>query len=365
MVEFSAIDQRHMVRALALAARGMNTTDPNPRVGAVIARGEEVLGEGWHERAGEAHAEVHALRAAGERARGADMYVTMEPCSHFGRTPPCTEALIGAGIARVVCATIDSNPAVNGAGVAKLRAAGVEVASGLMEQAARALNPGFVRRMRERMPWVRLKLGVSLDGRTALASGESRWITGEDARADVQRWRARSSAILTSAATVLRDDPRLDVRLEGASRQPLRVILDGNLEVAIDARILAPPGNVLVFTGAASAGPRAALEQRGVRVESIERGASGLDLRAVMDRLAALEVNELWVECGARLAGALVEARLVNELVLYVAPHLLGSNARGMFELPPRLTLADRIEWRFTDVLQVGEDLRIVAEPAG
>lgn len=363
MAEFSTLDYRHMARALELAARGLNETDPNPRVGAVIARGGEIVGEGWHERAGEAHAEVHALHAAGGHARGATLYVTMEPCSHFGRTPPCTDALIAAGIGRVVCATIDSNPAVNGAGIEKLRAAGIEVASGLMEQAALALNCGFVRRMRNGLPWVRLKLGVSLDGRTALASGESRWITGEAARADVQRWRARSSAILTSAATVLRDDPRLDVRLEGATRQPLRVVLDSNLELPADARILEPPGQVLVFTAAAGAGPRAMLEKHGARVESIERSAVGLDLRAVLQRLAALEVNELWVECGARLAGAFIDARLVNELLLYVAPRLLGADARGMFELPPRLTLEDRNAWQFTDVRRVGEDLRIVAQP--
>jgi diaminohydroxyphosphoribosylaminopyrimidine deaminase / 5-amino-6-(5-phosphoribosylamino)uracil reductase len=365
VADFSALDHRYMARALELAARGLNTTDPNPRVGAVLVRGDEVIGEGWHERAGEAHAEVHALRAAGEKARGATLYVTMEPCNHFGRTPPCTEALIAARIGRVVCATIDSNPAVKGGGAARLRAAGIEVASGLMEQAALALNVGFVRRMRERLPWVRLKLGVSLDGRTALASGESRWITSEAARADVQQWRARSSAILTSVATVIRDDPRLDVRLEGTTRQPVRVVLDTNLELPADARTLAPPGDVLVFTAAMGAAPRAVLEKRGARIESVERSANGLDLRAVMQRLAALEVNELWVESGARLAGALVEARLVNELMLYVAPHLLGTDARGMFELPPRLTLADRNAWQFTDVRRVGEDLRIVARPRG
>lgn len=364
MAAFSALDHRHMARALELAARGLCTTDPNPRVGAVIARDAEVLGEGWHERAGEAHAEVHALRAAGDRARGATLYVTLEPCNHFGRTPPCTDAVIAAGIARVACAMADPNTTVDGGGIEKLRAAGIDVANGLLEAAAQELNQGFVRRMRERLPWVRLKLGVSLDGRTALASGESRWITGEAARADVQRWRARSSATLTSAATVLRDDPRLDVRLEGATRQPLRVILDGNLEVAADARILEPPGRVLIFTAASNAAPRAMLEQHGARIESVERGAAGLDLQAVMRRLAALEVNELWVECGARLAGALVEVRLVNELVIYVAPHLLGTDARGMFDLTLRSSLAERIAWRFTDVRRVGDDLRIVAQPA-
>ena len=355
-----------MARALELAARGLNTTDPNPRVGAVVARADEVLGEGWHERAGEPHAEVHALRAAGARARGATLYVTMEPCSHHGRTPPCTDAVIAAGISRVVSATADPNPTVNGAGLEKLRAAGIAVEAGLLEAPARELNRGFVRRMRRQAPWVRLKLGVSLDGRTALASGESRWITSEAARADVQHWRARSSAILTSFATVLRDDPRLDVRIEGATRQPLRVILDSNLETPADARILDAPGSVLILTGASSAVTRAALEQRGARIEGVERATSGgLDLRAVMGQLAALEVNELWVECGPRLGGALVDSRLVDELVIYVAPSLLGNDARGMFDLPPLRALAARSAWRFTDVRRVGEDLRIQAQPVG
>lgn len=351
-----------MARALELAARGLDTTDPNPRVGALIARGDEVLGEGWHERAGAPHAEVRALGAAGAAAKGATAYVTLEPCNHHGRTPPCTEALIAAGISRVVCAMAD--PGRGAGGIDRLRAAGIAVEKGLLEEAALGLNHGYVKRLREGAPWVRLKLGVSLDGRTALASGESRWITSEAAREDVQRWRARSSALVTSSTTVLRDDPRLDVRLPGATRQPLRVILDSNLDTPPNARILDAPGAVLILTAATSAMTRAALEQRGARVESIERAATGgLDLRAVIRRLGSLEANEVWIECGPRLAGALVDARVVDELVVYVAPTLLGNDARGMFDLPPLVSLAARRQWTFTDVQRVGDDVRIQARP--
>lgn len=361
-MNFTATDHRHMRRALELAARGLDTTDPNPRVGAVIARQEDVLGEGWHERAGGPHAEVHALRAAGDAARGATVYITLEPCNHHGRTAPCTDALIAAGVSRVVCAMAD--PGRGAGGVDRLRAAGIAVEQGLLESSALDLNHGYVKRLREGAPWVRLKLGVSLDGRTALASGESRWITGEAARADVQRWRARSSAIVTSSTTVLRDDPRLDVRLAGATRQPLRVILDSNLETPPNARILDAPGSVLILTAATSAMTRAALEQRGARIVSIERAPTGgLDLKAVIRHLGSLEANEAWIECGPRLAGALVEARVVDEIVVYVAPTLLGNDARGMFDLPPLASLAARREWTFADVQRVGDDLRIRAQP--
>ena len=353
-----------MARALELAALGLNTTDPNPRVGAVLASGEDVIGEGWHQRAGEPHAEVFALRAAGERARGATLYVTLEPCSHQGRTPPCADAIVAAGVARVVMAMADPNPRVNGGGNAKLRAAGIAVESGLLEEQARELNPGFVQRMSRGRPWVRLKLGTSLDGRIALPSGESQWITSEESRADVQRWRARSSAILTSHATVLRDDPRLDVRLEGASRQPLRVILDGNLETPAAARILDKPGDVLIFTAAHGSLSREALESRGARVQSVGRSATGgVDLRAVLEQLAREEMNEVWIECGARLAGAFVSDGLVDELIVYQAPTLLGSEAFAMFHLPAPAALAQASRWRFTDVRRIGEDLRIIARP--
>jgi len=361
---FTDFDRRYMSHALALAEKGLYTTEPNPRVGAVIVRGEQVVGEGWHERAGEPHAEVFALRAAGDKARGATLYVTLEPCSHQGRTGPCADAVIAAGVTRVICAMTDPNPLVNGKGIAKLRAAGIEVHSGLMEEAARQLNPGFIRRMGGGLPWVRLKMGVSLDGRTALASGESQWITSEAARADVQHWRARSSVILTSLATVVRDNPRLDVRMQGASRQPLRVVLDRYLELPADARILDAPGEVLVLTAAGSAPSRLALEKRNARIAAAPRGASGgLDLRAVLEHLTQLAVNEVWIECGSKLGGAFVDAGLVDELVLYVAPDLLGADAKGMFEIAPLQSLADRKRWQFADLHRVGRDLRIIATP--
>jgi diaminohydroxyphosphoribosylaminopyrimidine deaminase / 5-amino-6-(5-phosphoribosylamino)uracil reductase len=357
------VDARHMARALKLAARGLHTTDPNPRVGCVIASGETVLGEGWHELAGGPHAEVLALRAAGAAARGATAYVTLEPCSHHGRTPPCADALLAAGVGRVVFAVRDPNPRVNGGGAARLLAAGLEVQGGLLEAAARALNPGFFSRMERGRPWLRLKLAMSLDGRTALATGESRWITGAAARADVQRLRARAGAILTGSGTVLADDPRLDVRLPGVTRQPLRVVLDTSLVIPPRARLLEPPGEVLLFTAApvAAAG---ALAARGVRVETLPRAPAGLDLAAVLARLAALEVNELHVECGPRLAGALLTAGLVDELVTYVAPALLGPAARPLVDLPPLADLAQRLEFAIHDVRRLGPDLRLELRPA-
>lgn len=364
MATFSALDHRFMSRALELAERGLMTTDPNPRVGCVIARDGEALAEAWHERVGEPHAEVLALRAAGARARDATLYVTLEPCSHQGRTPPCTDAVLAAGISRVVCAMVDPNPLVRGAGIARLEAAGLKMECGLLSAEAEALNCGFVQRMRRGTPWVRLKFGASLDGRTALSSGASRWITGEAAREDVQRWRARSSAVLTGSGTILTDDPRLDVRLPGAERQPLRVVLASSLDIPATARVLERPGEVLVFTATADASRRAALESRGARVEAIgDNGKGGLDLRNVLSRLAELEANEVWVECGPRLAGALMEHELVNELVLYVAPHVLGSGARGMFELQEPASLEQRRRFEYVDVRRIGEDVRLIARP--
>jgi diaminohydroxyphosphoribosylaminopyrimidine deaminase / 5-amino-6-(5-phosphoribosylamino)uracil reductase len=356
------LDTRHMARALKLAARGLYTTEPNPRVGCVIASGATVLGEGWHERAGGPHAEVRALREAGAAARGATAFVTLEPCSHHGRTPPCVDALLAAGLHRVVFAARDPNPRVNGGGAARLVAAGLEVQGGLLEAGSRALNPGFFSRMERGRPWLRLKLAMSLDGRTALASGESRWITGAAARADVQRLRARAGAILTGSGTVLADDPRLDVRLPGMIRQPLRVLLDTGLVTPLGARLLEPPGEVLVFTAAASAAA-AAMAARGVRVENVPRASAGLDLAAVMARLAALEVNELHVECGPRLAGSLLASGLVDELVTYVAPALLGPSARPLVDLPPLRDLGQRLEFRINDVRRIGPDLRLELRP--
>jgi diaminohydroxyphosphoribosylaminopyrimidine deaminase/5-amino-6-(5-phosphoribosylamino)uracil reductase len=367
VAELSAFDRQCMTRALELAARAIATTDPNPRVGCVVARDGKILAEGWHERAGEPHAEMNALRAAGERASGATFYITQEPCTQFGRTPPCVDAVIAARPARVVIGMIDPNPRERGAGIGRLEAAGIETRAGLLEAEARALNCGFVRRMEQGMPWVRVKLAASLDGRTALANGESRWITGEAARADVQLWRARSSAILTGSATVLRDNPQLNARLADgspASRQPLRVIADSELRTPVTARILSPPEEAIIFTvipdGAAQRQP---FEARGVRIESARPAPGGIDLRHLVTRLAQMEVNELWVEAGAWLSGALLVARVVDELVIYFAPSILGGSARGMFELPELRSLKERRDLEIIDTRMIGPDLRVIARP--
>jgi diaminohydroxyphosphoribosylaminopyrimidine deaminase / 5-amino-6-(5-phosphoribosylamino)uracil reductase len=357
-------DARYMRRALELAARGLYTTDPNPRVGCVLVRDGRVLGEGWHERAGEAHAEVNALRAAADAAQGATAYVTLEPCAHTGRTPPCTQALIGARVGRVVYATGDPNPLVNGAGVAALRAAGIDTVGDVLAAEARALNPGFFKRMRSGLPWVRVKLGASLDGRTALANGASRWVTGAAARQDAQRFRARSSVVLSGSGTVLADDPALNVRIEGASRQPLRAVLDSELRVPPQARMFDREGPALVFTASTDAARRAELERRGVRVETVARAPQGgLALEPVLRRLAEQAANEIWVEAGARLAGALLYARLVDELIVYLAPSLLGPTARALVELPEITQLEQRMRLQFTECKPIGPDLRLTAVP--
>jgi diaminohydroxyphosphoribosylaminopyrimidine deaminase/5-amino-6-(5-phosphoribosylamino)uracil reductase len=308
---------------------------------------------------------VQALRAAGTEAAGASAYVSLEPCAHYGRTPPCAQALIEARVARVVYAADDPNPLVNGAGAAALRAAGIAVTGGLLASESRALNPGFFRRMQSGLPWVRLKLAASLDARTALASGESRWISGEASRADVQCWRARSSVLLTGSGTVLADDPALNVRLPGAERQPLRVLLDSTLRVPAQARLFAVPGQALVFTASTDAGRRAALEQRGVRVENATpaAGGAGLSLEPILRYLAAHSANEVWIEAGARLAGAFVTAGLIDELIVYLAPRLLGEQARPLLQLPAPVRLADAPRLRFVDCTQIGTDLRLIARP--
>jgi diaminohydroxyphosphoribosylaminopyrimidine deaminase/5-amino-6-(5-phosphoribosylamino)uracil reductase len=362
-VSFDAVDARHMARALRLAERGLATTDPNPRVGCVIADGERVLGEGFHARAGGPHAEIEALRAAGGPVRGATAYVTLEPCSHHGRTPPCADALVEAGLRRVVFAVGDPNPRVSGNGAARLAAAGIVVEGGLMEAEARALNPGFLSRMRRGRPFVRLKLAASLDGRTSSGPGADRWITGEAARADVQRLRARSGAILTGIGTALADDPRLDVRLPGATRQPLRVLLDRRLSLPATARLLDPPGELLVFTTAEGLARGGALEARGARLEALPEAGRGLDLAAALSRLAALEVNELLIEAGPTLAGALLAAGLVDEFVLYLAPVLLGPEARPLAMLPPLGDPGGRPGFDIADARRVGADLRLTLLP--
>lgn len=367
---FSDFDRFAMQRALVLAARGLESTDPNPRVGCVIAQRGRIIGEGWHERAGEAHAEIAALHAAGGGAASAAVYVTLEPCSHHGRTPPCTEALIAARVARVVYATADPNPLVNGRGAAALRAAGIAVEAGLMEQEAAELNAGFFKRMRQGRPLVRVKLAMSLDGRTALANGESRWITGEAARSDVQQWRARSSAVLTGVGTVLADDPRLDVRLPDetpgrARRQPLRIVLDTRLRTPLASRLLQTGGEVLILTGVAAPDDARAvsLAAHGARLESLPTAAGRLALPAVLDRLGELELNEVLVEAGATLAGELLRQSLIDELLLYVGPRLLGPDGRSLVTLPKLAGLAAAPTFAFFEMQQLGEDLRLRLRP--
>ena len=361
MTVFSADDGRHMARALQLARRGLYTTDPNPRVGCVLVRHGEVVGEGWHERAGGPHAEVAALAAAGERSRGATAYVSLEPCCHHGRTPPCTRALIATGVARVVAAIPDPNPKVASQGIAELEQAGIRVDIGLMQAAAERLNRGFISRMTRARPWVRVKLAASLDGRTALASGESKWITGEAARADVQRLRASSSAILTGVGTVLADDPSLTVRDFDIGRQPLRVVVDGHMSLRPEARLLHLPGKTLVVTAIDDDEYAEPLLAAGAEVMVLSAGPDAVDLAALMQDLGQREVNDVLVEAGATLCGGLLHAGLVDELVLYLAPHLLGSGARGLFNLAGLERMQDRIALRIEDVRAVGQDWRITA----
>lgn len=362
-------DRFAMNRALLLAARGLETTHPNPRVGCVIAQGTKIIGEGWHERAGQAHAEVAALaavRAAGLQPAGATAYVTLEPCSHYGRTPPCVESLIAAGVVRVVYAVRDPNPAVSGKGAEALHRAGIAVESGLMEAEAVDLNIGFMRRMTYGRPWVRLKLAMSLDGRTALANGVSQWITGEAARNDVQHWRARSSAVLTGIGTVLADDPRLDVRLapekpEDEPWQPLRVVLDTRLRTPRDSRMFATGGQVLILTEDATRG--AEFAEMGVTVEAIPASRGRLDLASVVDRMGELEVNELLVEAGPTLSGELLRQALVDEVLLYVAPKLLGPHGLPLVDLPELTDLQDALGFTVAGVQRLEDDLRLRLRP--
>lgn len=356
-----AEDERFMARALQLAAQGLYTTDPNPRVGCVLTQGRRIVGEGWHRRAGEEHAEVSALRAARDDARGATAHVTLEPCSHVGRTPPCADALIAAGVVRVSCAAVDPNPQVSGAGIARLRAAGVEVAVGACAAESRALNVGFFSRFERARPYVRLKLAISLDGRTAHADGRKAWISGEASRADVQSWRARSSAVLTGAGTVRADDPRLDVRLNYGPwvRQPLRVVLDPALTCPPDARVFRG-GGAVVFAAADTDTNAVATAPDARRIERVALIDGGLDLEDILRRLAAMQVNELLVECGPRLAGALLQARLVDEIILYMAPMLLGAAAPPLVAWGQPASAGLLHQFEFDDVRRIGEDLRLI-----
>lgn len=351
-----------MARALQLAARGLHTTQPNPRVGCVLARDGRRLAEGWHEQAGAAHAEVRALQALDGSAAGATAYVTLEPCSHQGRTPPCAGSLIAAGVSEVVVAMADPNPEVNGRGLDMLRAAGIGVRIGLMEAAARALNPGFVMRMELGRPWVRVKLAQSLDGRIALGSGESQWITGDAARADVQQWRAQASAIMTGIGTVLADDPSLDLRLPGAKRQPLRVVVDSHWRTPPQARTLGLPGQVII-AGLESSPVPPALQDCGAGLLPLPGQGGRVSLPALLQNLAAAEINELHVEAGGTLCGALLQARCVDELLVYQAPCLLGSDGQASFVLPAVDGMARRPEFTWLEQRTVGADLRMRLRP--
>ncbi len=362
-MSFTAIDHQHMAHALRLAERGLFTTQPNPRVGCVIAHGDAVVGSGWHQRAGEPHAEVFALREAGERARGATAYVTLEPCAHHGRTPPCADALVAAGVARVVIAAEDPFPQVAGRGIAVLRAAGIAVDGGLLRDKARELNIGFFSRLERGRPFVRVKLAMSLDGRTALANGESKWITGDAARADVQRWRARSSAVLTGSGTVLADDPRLTARLpEGTPHvPPLRVVLDRRLRTPPGSHVLDAAAPTLLLHGPHAVTPDA--PHAGVEYAEVAERDGALDLSAVLALLTARDCNEVHVEAGPTLCGALFAAGLADELLLYVAPVLLGDGARALLALPPLESMAGRWRLDVVDQRQVGADWRLRLRP--
>ena len=361
-MSFSAVDHGMMVRALQLAERGLWTTSPNPRVGCVLVRDGEIVGEGWHEKAGEPHAEIHALRATGDRARGATAYVTLEPCSHHGRTPPCAEALIAAGVSRVVAAMSDPNPLVAGQGLAMLRAAGIETASGLLESEARELNIGFVSRMTRGRPWLRLKAAASLDGKTALNNGISQWITGPDARRDGQRWRARACAIMTGIGTVRDDDPQLNVRDVETPRQPLRVVVDSRLETPLSARIL--QGATVLIAGAVdNAEKKALLRSAGAEVLILPNAAGKVELKDLLEELARRGINEVHVEAGFKLNGSLLREGLVDELLLYLAPCLIGHDASGLFNLPALTSLDDKRLLQIRDLRQIGEDIRLIARP--
>ena len=351
-----------MADALRLAEQGLYSSSPNPRVGCVLVSDGSIVGSGWHQRAGEGHAEINALSDAGEAAHGATAYVTLEPCSHYGRTPPCADALIAAGVARVVVAVADPNPQVAGAGSKKLRAAGIVVEIGLMETEARELNRGFFTRMARGTPWVRSKTGMSLDGRTALANGVSQWITGEAARNDVQHWRARSCAVLTGIDTVLADDPRLNVRDIKTVRQPMRVVLDSQLRTPFDAKILLGDGggNVLIYTATSDRRKNAILEQAGATICVLPGKNGQVDLAEMMRDLAQRDCNDLLVEAGGVLNGALLRAKLVDELLLYIAPQMLGDMARGMAQLGELTDLGQSINLKWHDMRQVGNDLRII-----
>ena len=371
LTEQAALDVHYMARALELARKGLYSTHPNPRVGCVIVREGQIVGEGWHALAGEPHAEVHALRQAGEQARGATAYVTLEPCSHHGRTPPCADALVNAGVTRVVASMQDPNPEVAGRGLLRLMTAGIAVQCGVLEAEARALNKGFIKRMETGQPYVRVKLAMSLDGRTAMASGESQWITGPEARSAVQRLRAQSSVVLTGADTVLADKARLTVRPDelglnaeltalAAARAPLRVLIDGRLRVPLDAPFFQADSALVATCAAASA--RGRYHDEGHEIVAMADSAGHVDLRKLLTELGTRGVNEVLVEAGPRLAGAFTRLGLVDEFQIFIAGKFLGSSARPLLDLP-LAQMSEALELKIVEMRAVGNDWRVIALP--
>lgn len=375
---WTASDYLHMSRALQIARRGLYSTDPNPRVGCVIVKDDTVLAEGWHLKTGQPHAEIEALKNISEKntlenVSGATCYVTLEPCAHHGRTSPCTEALIAAGIKKVVAATIDPNPLVAGEGMQQLNVAGIETESGLMETQARELNPGFEMRMRDSRPFVRCKLAMSLDGKTALSNGDSHWISGEEARMDVQKLRARSSAVMTGTHTVIEDDPSMNVRSLEAfgwtaeewaenGRQPLRVILDSRLDIPVGAKILNLPGDVIIFHASEDEEKKNKLANIGVELVAVDAKRGAKFLKYVLTYLAKeKEINEILLETGSTLSGEMLQAGFVDELIIYLAPILLGQDAKGLFQLPMIEDMSDRVSLNYSDIRTIGQDIRIKA----
>jgi len=371
-------DEYYMAKAVALAKKGWYSTHPNPRVGCVLVREGQIIAQGWHQYAGQGHAEVNALAQlnSGESAEGATAYVTLEPCSHMGKTPPCSDALIKAGVTRIVAAMVDPNPLVAGDGVARLQENGIEVKTGVLESEARLLNPGYIQRMESKRPKIRCKMAMSLDGRTAMASGESQWITSADAREDVQRLRAESSAIVTGIGTVLADNPSMNVRSElfsEVSRQPERVILDSRLKMPVDAKMLTLEGQTVIF--ASKEYPFHLQRQRVQKVYELEKKGADihylstqqqpdevrLDLDELVSAMAQRQYNEVLLEAGATLSGSMIQAGYVDELIIYMAPHLMGSEARGLFNMPGLSTMSERIDLTIRDIRAVGKDFRITA----
>jgi diaminohydroxyphosphoribosylaminopyrimidine deaminase/5-amino-6-(5-phosphoribosylamino)uracil reductase len=361
-MSFSAFDYECMASALKLAGMGLESTHPNPRVGCVITREGQVVGKGWHKKAGEGHAEIYALRDAGDKAAGGTAYVTLEPCSHVGRTPPCVDALIKAKVTRVIFAIDDPNPDINGSGHQRLRQAGIEVQSGLMVKEAEELNAGFLKRMRLGLPWVRIKLAQSIDGHIALANGSSQWISGPGSRADVQHWRARSDAILTGIGTVLADDPSLNVRKDKAARQPARIILDSHWRTPVNARLLQLPGHVLI-AGLNDNPVPDELGKSAADCVGLPASAGRVDIKAVLRELAVRGINEVQVEAGATLCGSLLQQGLVDELLIYQAPVILGGGAVSPFALPQLDNMEDRVHLECVDARYIGKDLRMRLKP--